>query len=88
QGKIIIYQQPLQLSEELAPEGILLEKVTTEIARLMATGQIDIKTDMNITFTGDKRVLSDLELLAHSGYGEDTFGNNITLPRELAYLRR
>ncbi|HCB13414.1 MAG TPA: hypothetical protein DEP36_07590 [Gammaproteobacteria bacterium] len=88
QGKIIIYQQPLQLSNEFSHEGILLEKVTTEIARLMATGQIDIKTDMNIAFTGDKRVLSDLELLANSGYGEDNFGNNVTLPRELAYLRR
>ncbi|HRX70193.1 MAG: HPr family phosphocarrier protein [Gammaproteobacteria bacterium] len=88
QGKIIIYQQPLQLSEEFTRESIFLEKITTEIARLMATGQIDIKTDMNITFTGDKRVLSDLELLANCGYGEDKFGNNVTLPRELAYLRR
>jgi len=88
QGKLIIYQQPLNLSEEFGQEGILLEKVTAEIARLLATGQIDIHTDLHITFTGDKRVLSDLELLAQSGYGEDSFGNNVTLPRELAYLRR
>ncbi len=88
QGKLIIYQQPLQLSEEFSQDGILLENVTAELARLQATGQIDIKTDLNITFTGDKRVLSDLKLLAKSGYGEDCFGNNITLPRELAYLRR
>jgi hypothetical protein len=88
QGKLIIYQQPLQLSETFSREGILLEKVTTEIARLQATGQIDIKTDLNITFIGDKRVLTDLELLAKSGYGEDNFGNNIPLPKELAYLRR
>ncbi len=88
QGKLIIYQQPLQLSEEFSREGILLEKVTAEIARLQATGQIDIRTDLSITFTGDKRVLSDLRLLAKSGYGEDCFGNNITLPREIAYLRR
>ena len=47
-----------------------------------------IKTDLSIAFTGDKRVLSDLKLLAKSGYGEDRFGNNITLPKELAYLRR
>ena len=66
----------------------MLEKVTAEIARLLATGQIDIQTDLNIAFTGDKRVLSDLELLARSGYGEDSFGNNVTLPKELAYLRR
>lgn len=88
QGKIILYQQPLQLSEEFSREGILLENVTAEITRLQATGQIDIKTDLKITFTGDKRVLSDLKLLAKSGYGEDRLGNNIPLPRELAYLRR
>jgi hypothetical protein len=88
QGKLVIYQQPLQLSGEFSHEGILLEKVTAEIARLQATGQIDIKTDLSIAFSGDKRVLSDLKLLAKSGYGEDCFGNNITLPKELAYLRR
>ena len=88
QGKLIIYQQPPQLSEEFSGEGILLEKVTAEIARLQATGKIDIRTDLVITFTGDKRVLSDLKLLAKSGYGEDCFGNNISLPKEIAYLRR
>ncbi len=87
-GKLVIYQQPLQLSEDFGREGILLEKVTAEIARLQATGQIDIRNDLVITFTGDKRVLSDLKLLAKSGYGEDCFGNNINLPREIAYLRR
>jgi hypothetical protein len=88
QGKVIIYQQPLQVSDEFSREGILLEKVTKEIAKLQATGQLDIKTELCIAFVGDKRVLSDLELLAQSGYGEDHFGNNIALPKELAYLRR
>ncbi|MCC7221255.1 MAG: hypothetical protein IT490_11080, partial [Candidatus Contendobacter sp.] len=88
EGKIILYQQPLQLSNEFSHDGILLEKVTAEIARLQATGQIDIRADLSIRFTGDQRVLDDLELLAQSGYGEDHFGNNTTLPRELAYLRR
>lgn len=87
-GKLVIHQLPLQLSEEFSKDGILLEKVTTEIARLQAMGQIDIKTDLTITFTGDKRVLSDLKLLAKSGYGEDCFGNNIALPKELTYLHR
>jgi len=72
QGKLIIYQQPLQLSAEFGGEGILLEKVTQEIAKLQATGQIDINAEaLAITFIGDKRVLRDLELLAQSGYGED-----------------
>jgi len=26
--------------------------------------------------------------LARHGYGEDAFGNNVLLPRELSYLRR
>lgn len=88
QSKVVIYQQPLQLSDEFDKESILLDTVSKEIAKLQATGQIDIQTDLNITFVGDKRVLSDLLLLAESGYGEDRFGNNIALPRELAYLRR
>ena len=88
QGKIIIYQQPLHLSEAFGEEGMLLETVTKEIAKLQATGQIDIQTELSIAFIGDKRVLSDLDLLAKSGYGEDHFGNNIALPKELAYLRR
>jgi hypothetical protein len=88
QGKLVLYQQPLQLSDDFSHEGILLEKVTAEIARLQATGQIDIRTDLTIRFTGDRRVLDDLELLTQYGYGEDNFGNNTTLPKELAYLRR
>ena len=89
QGKLVIYEQPLQLSNELTPqEGGLLEQVTAEIARLQATGQIDISTGLIITFSGDKRVLADIELLAKHGYGEDNFGNNIPLPKALSYLRR
>jgi len=88
QGKIIIYQQPLQLSEEFGQDGILLETVTKEIAKLQATGQLDIQTDLTVAFIGDQRVLSDLDLLAKTGYGEDHFGNNIALPKELAYLRK
>ncbi len=88
QGKLFLYQQPLKLSNEFDRAGILLENITAEIAHLLATGQIDIKTDLTIAFAGDKRVLSDLMLLARSGYGEDCFGNNIALPKELTYLRR
>lgn len=89
QGKLVIYEQPLQLSTELGgQEQSLLQQVTTEIIRLQSTGQIDINTDLAITFSGDKRVLADLQLLASNGYGEDSFGNNIPLPKPLGYLRR
>ncbi|HUU21839.1 MAG TPA: HPr family phosphocarrier protein [Phycisphaerae bacterium] len=89
QGKVVIYEQPLPLREEpLANEGTLLEQVIDEIARLQATGAIDIEAELNIVFIGDERVLGDLELLANSGYGEDNFGNNVPLPEQLAYLRR
>jgi hypothetical protein len=88
-SKLILYEQPLQLPEEPArTEGTLLEKVTSEMARLLALGKIDMDTDITVTFVGDKRVLADIKLLADSGYGEDNFGNNITLPEKLVYLRR
>jgi len=87
-SKLIFYEQPLQLSGEVEQkQGTLLERVSDEIARLQATGKIDIDIDLNVTFVGDKRVLADIKLLAESGYGEDNFGNNIALPQELAYLR-
>jgi hypothetical protein len=89
QGKLVVYEQPLKLSRELErQEGSLLERVTAEIARLQATGKIDINSGLTIRFIGDQRVLADIELLAKYGYGEDTFGNNIPLPKPLAYLRR
>lgn len=92
-GKLVIYEQPLALSDTLpdaldAREGGLLEHVGAEITRLQATGQIDINTGLTVSFVGDKRVLADIELLAKHGYGEDSFGNNIPLPKELSYLRR
>ena len=37
----------------------------------LATGKIDIGTTIRAVFTGDKRVLEDIELLAENGYGED-----------------
>ena len=56
-------------------------------ARLLAIGKIDINVELRAKFTGDKRVLADIKLLAESGYGEDNFGNNIVLPEKLVYLR-
>jgi hypothetical protein len=88
-SKLIIYEHPLTLKDNLPRrDSRLMEQVTDEIARLQAHGKIDIGTNLKIRFIGDKRVLSDIKLLADSGYGEDNFGNNIPLPEGLAYLRR
>jgi len=88
-SKLILYQQPLQLPEEPArKEGTLLEKIIDEIARLLAMGKIDVDAKLTAEFIGDKRVLADIRLLAESGYGEDKFGNNISLPEKLIYLRQ
>ncbi|MHC4725884.1 MAG: HPr family phosphocarrier protein [Planctomycetota bacterium] len=88
-GKLILYEQPLQLPKEpTGKEGTLLEKVTCEMARLLAMGKIDVDAKLTATFVGDKRVLADINLLADSGYGEDNFGNNAPLPEKLEYLRR
>lgn len=87
--KIVIYERPLPLEELQPGEGESLSQfVLDEIARLLALGKIDIENKLTVTFVGDRRVLADLEVLAKSGYGEDNFGNNIPLPKQLAYLRR
>ncbi len=87
-GKLILYEQPLQLPKEpTRKEGTLLEKVIDEMARLLAMGKIDVDANLTATFIGDKRVLADIKLLAESGYGEDNFGNNVPLPDKLGYLR-
>jgi hypothetical protein len=89
QGKVVIYDRPLKMPEEpVGTTGTMLVRVVDELARLQATGKIDIAADLNITFVGDQRVLSDIALLAENGYGEDNMGNNIRLPDELSYLRR
>jgi hypothetical protein len=88
-GKIVLYRQPLQLSDEIGHrEGSVLENTVAEIAQLQATGQLDIRTDLTVAFIGDQRVLADLDTLARHGYGEDAFGNNVALPKTLSYLRR
>ncbi|MDP6543540.1 MAG: hypothetical protein QGH60_06070 [Phycisphaerae bacterium] len=88
-GKMMIYAHPLVLPDiPVRESGTLLERVIDEVARLQATGKIDINVELTITFRGDKRVLDDLKLLAEHGYGEDNLGNDIVLPGELAYLRR
>jgi hypothetical protein len=89
EGKLVILQQPIEFSDSLSCQcNRLFEQVIEEIARLQATGKIDIPLDLNVRLVGDRRVLEDIKLLAENGYGEDNFGNNIQLPPELTYLRR
>jgi len=87
-GKMMIYEQPLEMDEKEKTDATLLEQAKEEIAKMLATGKIDIITDITVRFKGDRRVLQDIELLANNGYGEDNYGNNIALPSELQYLRR
>ncbi|MHC4873344.1 MAG: HPr family phosphocarrier protein [Planctomycetota bacterium] len=87
--KLVIYEQPLPLEELTPEEGETLSQFAVdEITRMLAMGKIDIVSDIIVTFTGDKRPLADIKLLAENGYGEDNFGNNIPLPDNLLYLRR
>ncbi|MFH0911947.1 MAG: HPr family phosphocarrier protein [Planctomycetota bacterium] len=87
-NKIVIYEQPLPLEEMENDSCETLSQIAVDdIARLLAMGKIDIESDLTATFTGDKRVLADLQRLAKGGYGEDRFGNNVPLPNELQYLR-
>ena len=89
QGKVVIYQRPIPITCGDDDEGMTLtERVSREVGRLQATGAIDIDTEIEVSFFGDRRVLADLELLAENDYGEDAFGNNIELPKKLTYLRR
>ena len=88
QGVVIMYEQPLTISDEpVDKEGTVTEQVVGEVNQLLLAGKIDVESDLVAKFIGDKRVLADIQLLAESGYGEDSFGNNIELPEKLEYLR-
>ncbi len=87
-GKLVIYEQPLQLTNPVKrKDGLMLAQVIEEIGRLQAMGKIEIDTEVPVAFVGDKRVLADIKILSDAGYGEDRFGNNVPLPDTLAYLR-
>lgn len=88
-GQLVIYERPLPLEDlQPTPGETLNQFAVDEIARMLAMGKIDIESEITATFIGDRRVLEDIELLVENGYGEDAFGNNIPLPKKLAYLRR
>jgi hypothetical protein len=87
QGHLILFEQPVPaLEPHPGDHPGDINPVLDEIARLQALGKIDIPTKLEVTFSGDQRVLDDIQSLARHGYGEDAFGNNITLPRQLRYL--
>jgi hypothetical protein len=52
-----------------------------------AGGKIQKENIKKVTFVGDIRALSDLEVLADVNYGEDSMGKGVPLPKELEYLR-
>jgi hypothetical protein len=88
-GSVVIYQRPLPVRPpDGADEKTPLQYILDEVQRLQATGTIDIDVDVRVAFVGDRRVLDDLRVLADCGYGEDNFGNNVPLPKEISYLRR
>jgi hypothetical protein len=89
ENKIVNYSTEFSLPDiQSISEETLGEFANRAIAFLLAQGKIDLRTDLKVSFEGDKRVLADLELLARSGYGEDSYGNNTVLPKELSYIRR
>jgi hypothetical protein len=89
QSKLVLYERNLPLEEfEPLPEETDEEFITRVLIQLLTMGKIDVVMDINVTFSGDQRVLQDIKLLADNGYGEDDFGNNLPLPEKLSYLRR
>jgi hypothetical protein len=88
-NRLVLYEREVILEEVkcLADEG-LEEYVARALVELFTVGKIDVPTDLNASFTGDRRVLEDIRLLAENGYGEDDFGNNLPLPAKLEYLRK
>ena len=62
--------------------------VAAEIKRLVAEGKMDIKIDILVNFSGDRRALKDIAALAKANYGEDEEGNNVELPSQIDYLRK
>lgn len=89
QEKVVLYDGNITIEDFPSfEEETLPEYAKRGLAHLLAMGRIDIRTDIKAKFIGDKRVLADIKLLAEHGYGEDNFGNDIVLPKELSYLRR
>jgi len=52
-----------------------------------AGGKIQKEGLTEVSFEGDIRALTDIEILAGVNYGEDTMGKGVPLPKELKYLK-
>jgi len=88
-NRLVLYERGVHL-EGLAPrpDENAVEFVARALVQLLTLGKIDVSAELTVSFTGDKRVLEDIRLLAENGYGEDDFGNNLPLPPRLEYLRK
>jgi hypothetical protein len=85
---IVIHEHPLPLDGLVGQADVPFDEVLrSAIAALLAERKINIESDILVRFTGDRRVLQDIRILAKSGYGEDAAGNNTVLPETLGYLR-
>lgn len=52
-----------------------------------AGGKIQKEEVKEVTFEGDLRALTDIEILAAVNYAEDSMGKGLPLPKELKYLK-
>ncbi|MFW5743969.1 MAG: HPr family phosphocarrier protein [Spirochaetota bacterium] len=89
--RIVVYDTDLDLDLDGSgdpPESTLAELAVRVIRHLLSMAKMDVQSDITVTFSGDNRAVSDIEVLANHGYGEDRMGNNIELPDALSYLRR
>lgn len=88
-NEIILYDTQLSFEElPFDDDETLAERASRYIKHYMSLSKLDVRSDLNVVFRGDIRVLKDLRILAENGYGEDREGNNIPLPKELNYLQR
>ena len=86
-GVIAVYDKCIDINKQKEGETVI-EYLKNSFAFLMASGRIDIKININVKFIGDLRSLNDIEILSKNGYGENKYGHNIALPKELSYLKR
>lgn len=88
-GRLMLYEREVVLEDiQPGPGESSAEFAVRALQELLVRGKIDVLLELSVSFAGDRRVLEDIRLLAENGYGEDDFGNNLSLPPRLEYLRR